>query len=369
MNNTKEHVSEYLSQKFKVLSFIAIIAVVFSHAYNYTDTHLQPMTRITEGRHVPAMLEFCISNALMRFCVPVFFLISGFLFFAGLQEFKASDYFKKIKRRIISLLVPYLFWVLLWTFIGLLLVNLFSDAGFPQLQGTFAGEEYSVIKLMYLKPIPFQFWFIRDLLKLVLISPLFYLLARELKEYSILLFVIPWLIDMHFTVLPRSDSMLFFAIGVCMAVCDNDCLHLKRPYKSKVALLFPVCWILSCIGYTYLCATTDDRMLPDIFLTITYNICVALGVVSIFVLYDFLSGKAQKQGNSSVLSSSFIIFAIHEPLQHFIFQYVFLEERSDAVHIILYFGLPILLTLICIMINIFLSRFAPRLRVFLTGGR
>ena len=84
-------INEYLSKKILFLSLISMIAVVFAHAYNYADTFLQPHTIITEGLHPVACIEYAILNALTRFSVPMFFMISGFLFFVG-KEFGASTY-------------------------------------------------------------------------------------------------------------------------------------------------------------------------------------------------------------------------------------------------------------------------------------
>ena len=78
-----QKMNSYLSKKISFLSMISMIAVVFIHAYNYTDSFLQPNTIITEGLHLGACVQFAISNALARFAVPLFFMISGFLFFFG----------------------------------------------------------------------------------------------------------------------------------------------------------------------------------------------------------------------------------------------------------------------------------------------
>lgn len=368
METVKERVPSYFSQKIRVLSFFTMIAVVYIHAYNYADTFLQPMTRIKEGMHIPAMIEFFFANALTRFAVPTFFLISGYLFFAGLQKFTAADYIGKIKSRIISLVVPYAFWVPFWSFIGLLMINLFSDANFPILQEKFADWADSPFRCMYNLPLPFQFWFLKDLMKLVLLSPLFYLLVTKLKEYSLLLFIIPWLLDISFPVVPNVDGMLFFAAGTYIALCGKDRMHIERPVRNKTALLFPIIWVLACAGYTLLCASPSAACVPDMFLTIAHKICMALGVASVFILYDFLPKKESKK-QSPILASTFVIFALHEPLQHFVFQYVFLQERSDALHLVLYFSLPLLFVLFGILVSILLSRFAPKLRSFLTGGR
>ena len=54
-----------------------MIAVVFIHSYNYKDNFLTPTTSISESFNVYAMFEYFISNALARFAVPLFFIISG----------------------------------------------------------------------------------------------------------------------------------------------------------------------------------------------------------------------------------------------------------------------------------------------------
>lgn len=43
--------------------------------------------------------------------VPLFFAISGYMFFWGINSFNKDTYIKKLKKRIQSLLVPYLFWI------------------------------------------------------------------------------------------------------------------------------------------------------------------------------------------------------------------------------------------------------------------
>lgn len=73
--------NDYLSKKLRYIGLICMIFVVFIHAYNYQDSFLQPNTIISEGLNLGACLEFMISNALTRSAVPIFFAISGFLFF------------------------------------------------------------------------------------------------------------------------------------------------------------------------------------------------------------------------------------------------------------------------------------------------
>ena len=192
MEKRSERVPAYLSRKLRLLSFGSIVAVVLIHAYNYTDTFLQPSTRIAEGMYLPAMIEFFFSNALAHFANPLFFAISGYLLFAGLEAFAFADYVNTLKKRVISLVVPYMFWVFLWTLIGLLILNLIGGDAFPILQEKFAAWDSDPFGCVYNLPLAFQFWFIKDLMKLMLLSPLFFLLASRLGYYSMLVTIQSW---------------------------------------------------------------------------------------------------------------------------------------------------------------------------------
>lgn len=76
------------------------------------ERFLQSSTFIAEGTVPGAMLQFFISNALVRFAVPMFFMFSGYLFFVKF-EFSWKGYLKKVLKRVYSLLVPFLLWTAL----------------------------------------------------------------------------------------------------------------------------------------------------------------------------------------------------------------------------------------------------------------
>ena len=56
----------------------------------------------------PVYSTLCIifPEAICRLAVPLFFLISGYLFFNGLEKWNKGLYLTKLKRRAKSLLVP-----------------------------------------------------------------------------------------------------------------------------------------------------------------------------------------------------------------------------------------------------------------------
>ena len=211
----------------------------------------------------------------------------------------------------------------------------------------------------------------KDLLKLALMSPLIYLLAKKLKKYAVVLLALPWLMDFSVPHLPNTEGLLFFTLGAVLAVCGDEwgLTAETRQQPRKAALCFPACWIAACAAYALMSATAAETNVSDVVLTLMYRLCVILGVVSVFVLYEFLPQRIRTMDSARLPASTFLLFAVHEPLQHLVFQGVLLTERLDAVHLLLYFGLPAAMMLLCSGLSRLLKRFAPDFRSFVTGGR
>ncbi len=372
VNSAKDLVPEYLSHKIRSLMFFTTEMVVLVHSYNYTDSFLQPTTKLSEGLYFPAMIEFFFSNALNRFVNPLFFAISGYLFFVGIEKFTVKLYVNKLKKRVISLLTPYVFWVFFWTFIGLMIVNIVGSSHFPLLAEKFENWPVSPFGSMYHSPVPFQFWFIKDLFKLVLLSPVIYFFVKKLGKYAIVLLFIPWLMDISFPYMPYCDGLISFTIGCYCAVYGLDRKYMTSPLCALKLAVFPIIWILLCIGYTFVSAIGEEIGINDITLLLLYKGCVAFGFLSVFTLYDFFYRRKSFSDNKFTLAlkkSSFMVFCIHEPLQHFVFQGVVTPDTSIAMHLLLYFGLPIVFISFGVLVNQLISKVSPGLHQFLTGNR
>ena len=97
--------TQYLSDKFKVLSLISIILVLYIHSgfHDYPNE--------IQGMVFNANLQNFISGMIGRCAVPLFYAISGYLFFTDLYDGRNADYQKlwfKIKKRGKTLLIPYI---------------------------------------------------------------------------------------------------------------------------------------------------------------------------------------------------------------------------------------------------------------------
>lgn len=113
-------------------------------------------------------------------CVPCYFIISGYLFFYNINEFCISDYKKKIKTRINSLLVPYV----IWNIIAIIPFCIYYNNG--QINEILNNKEYiSLLRIFWdidsgFYPLDFPLWYLRDLIIVILLSPITYFIIKKM---------------------------------------------------------------------------------------------------------------------------------------------------------------------------------------------
>ena len=147
---------KYLSETIGVLRFPLMVCVVLIHT-------IIP----NQAKHLFVdWFDSYVIESFVRIAVPLFFFISGFLFFYGVNVFGKSEYWYKLKKRVKRLLVPYL----LWGVFAILVKYIFFLFG-ENCAYLFDGY-FKCIYYVLWNPISYQLWFVRDLFLVVLISPL-----------------------------------------------------------------------------------------------------------------------------------------------------------------------------------------------------
>ena len=363
--------NEYLRSKIKVLSFFLVVLVVFVHSYNIdlslntgnTDTGLSALQNNRILSFDSFFQEF-LCNGMFRICSPLFFIISGYLFFVNLTG-KPDDFKKKLKKRFNTLIIPYLFWSL-WG-----IAVYFALQSFPQSRVFFTKEllkDYSIQKLLYtlfLDPIPYQLWYVRDLAVFAILSPVLYFVFKYIRFWILPFCLFMWFYDFNFVIF-RNQSLLFFALGALISQRNEKLL---KPESSGLAFIFAFLWIVFVLIKTRLVFLEFQNLL---IISILHKISILMGILTINYLYDILFKNIDvaKTNAYKIVTFSFFVFTSHEPIITIIKKGLFFVAGNGEIKSIIIFLLaPVLTIPLCISVGYFLKKHVPNFYGVITGWR
>lgn len=351
------------SNRLSILRFPLIVGVIFVHNYS-SDVAL------ASGAIGPAEMDVAgdfvrnlVSKGIARAAVPLFFLMSGYLFFYG-QRFSVEIYLRKLSGRASTLLVPFIFWN------ALTLAALAAAQAIPAAQDFFSGRNariagfsifdyFNAMLGLDRRPISYQFWFIRDLIILVILSPIIRHLVEKVGWAFLSLLFYFWFIDIWPVMAPSAESTLFFSVGAALSCKGRSIFLLDRTFAPVLAM--------------YGAALLTGALHPNEQYTPYVNrIGIILGAITFLCATKLLYNRESLRSRLLALSaSSFFVFAAHEPLLTVAkkITYKIVQPSSEVVLLGIYFFIPVTLTFFLFLIYTFCSRTFPRATNFVTGGR
>jgi surface polysaccharide O-acyltransferase-like enzyme len=353
------------------LRFPLIVGVLFIH--NGSATVSISGEELGNSGYMP-LHHFCsdlFSQILGRVAVPLFFFISGFLFFLKTPYLGKKEYFQKLRARTKTLLIPYLFWNLLY------LAFLFLAFSIPALglskwinrmsEITAFDFQYMLTSLWGLPsrgmyPIVYQFWFIRDLMVVVVLSPIIYLFVKKAKIYGIFLLGVLWFFNCGFVITGISSvAIFFFTAGAWFGINKQNMVEQMGHIKSLSFIVYPVLVVADLL--------TKEYMLVNPYV---HKMGIVFGVIFLFNLSSFLLYTNKITVNKFLSTASFFVFAVHEmwllsPIRKVVF--VVLKPSTDVELAILYFVNVIIVISIALLLYYLLRKFLPRFTKIITGGR
>jgi surface polysaccharide O-acyltransferase-like enzyme len=364
---------ELQSKVIYFLRFPLIIGIVFVH--NYSSTVFIQGTEIGVANSVDIPIYHIISELfsqiLGRISVPLFFFISGFLFFFQ-TDFNRNSYNKKLKRKIKSLLIPYLFWNIAWLLLYHIVPNIPILSAWLNGGGRNYNLGYIISSLWGIKneaggmtyPICYQFWFIRDLMVIVLLTPVLYLYIKKFKIYGVLLLSILWYLNCWFSFMGTHGlsiiALFFFTVGAWFSINKKNLVEELDKIKNISFYLYPLIVIIDLLtkgsNYNYLIS----------------RLGILFGIAFFFNLVSYLLNNGKIKVNAFLSASSFFIFAIHmpwllSPIKKIFFK--LFEPTSDLPLTLFYFMVPLLVVFISLILYYLLKRFCPAFTKIIIGGR
>ncbi|MDM8236973.1 acyltransferase family protein [[Ruminococcus] torques] len=167
------------SYKITIVSFWLAICVVFIHANN-TSTYQFDLSDTFE-RSVYIFENW--AQGWQQCAVPLFFIISGFLFF---RNYTPEKLVSKWKSRCKTLLVPYL----IWTHIPWILLSVVKLSPYGNVIGTDASFTFQSWKNFVLLCSGSVLWYVRATMVFVLLSPAIYMVLKKKQLGLLCIFLI-----------------------------------------------------------------------------------------------------------------------------------------------------------------------------------
>lgn len=182
----------------------------------------------------------------LSFSVPIFFLISGYLFFYNPNNITVdySYYIGKLKRRVSSLLVPYILWILLY-------YVYMRIADSEKLNVMMAGKNW--FRIFWDanpdggNPLLGPYWYLRDLMKCCLLSPCFYVLFKNKymgSSIMALLLFLYFFSPFHILTIGFS-TILFFSIGAFCGLHNLKLPEISNYHLVSILTIFLCVFILT----------------------------------------------------------------------------------------------------------------------------
>lgn len=335
------------NQAISSIRFPLIVLVVFVHLKG----EVCPVTIGSNGSFWIFFTEM-ISHNLGAIAVPSFFVISGYLYFLGLDgDLTWTWTFGKWKKRVKSLLVPYLFWNLFVILAIIVKSNLFSLFGFAEDELMEYVRQMDVKDWLLTGPADFPLWYLRDLIVMVIISPLIYYLIKYFKLTTVILLAVPYFIW-------GTTSLFYFGAGAVMGLRKDDLAELSYRIRKPVYIIALIMLLASTAASGTAAHCTIRRCFIPFGVVAFYNL-IAEMPVRVRNLFSRLSG------------SVFFIYAAHEIYILGWTRGMFLRVFGDGVtgSVISYFGIPVVVLTVCLVLYQVFRKVTPKTLSFVCGGR
>ena len=210
-------------------------------------------------------------------------------------------------------------------------------------------------------PMCFQFWFLRDLIIVSLLSPIVFLIAKKWR-FLVLALLALWFFDYKIPLPGLNSSVItFFTLGAFLSL--NKMTDKDVPQSS-----FNIFVILYFVLFTIEVALYNTNLSDTICFHLIYKVGVLIGVF-VFPLYYYFYHN--KNVNSFLEKGSFFVYAAHGVLVS-IFTRLLLSAipvNSDLRALGDYFLIPVLSVSACLLSYYILKRFLPKFTSILTGGK
>ncbi len=327
----------YLSRKIRIISFFLMILIVVLHAN---------LIELSTG--TSRFVQSLFTEELTRVAVPLFFLISGYLYFINCDGSKVF-FLKKMRRRVRSLVIPYL----LLTILGGV-VLFFTKKG---------DSLFSLIidSILIYPRVFYQLWFVHDLIIMSFLSPLFYWFLKKIPYLWILVCLV-WLTGHYWSLLNivNYESLFFWGMGGLIAFHFPILAEYQSVNRKGLVTSILIIWLFISFFIAY-----NGRPFY------IHGINLLMGIYVIWGGYDIIFPLVDHNlSNINLTKYTFFLYLFHEPiLTGYKKSLLTMLELNQLTSMIIYVVSPILTLCTILLVGQFAKRHTPIIYYIFTGNR
>ena len=394
-----------VSQTISLLRFPLIVAVVFIH-FNLVENGLTIQGRpcfVGMAAWVWYAVEM-VSEVVARLSVPLFYVVSGYLFFRSADSFSCHEYIAKLRRRFRSLFIPYVLWNLMavaWLAFHILLMRLLDAGGeggvefrfsFMRLLNTLSYSNATNGFVVYLDqvgthalsvfPADVPLWFVRDLMIVVLLSPLVRWLILKARVWYVVAVGVVWYVCQAWTTLQAVHgadiplfntsafqvitytvaALFFFSLGAWLSLRRIDFMSFLTGRRVVLVAIYVAIAVFDL-------ATKTHPLNPCI-----HNLGIVVGIAAVWAVAARVGQPTTRLTQRVGISAGavFFIFALHNIVMSDIARVVYtLLPWADhsLLTFLFYILVPLITILLCLVAYRILKTILPSVCNVLTGAR
>ena len=252
--------------------------------------------------HIPYKVTIyteCFVAFISRSAVPLFFIISGFLFASSNYPFAI-----KIKKRIYALLIPFFIWML----VGFVFIELKIFLGFVSHENIFTNANLldkiifttGIFNTLPLLDVPM--WYIRNLFLICCLYPIIKKAIQSFPRFYITTLLICYLFKINDLQSTIAQTLTFFSIGAYISIFK---LNITSLFEQKRTLF--CCFLLLILIPLWL--YFKEFYISEFFSQVG-SLCFIYLIPGTLLTIN-TSKKILIDRNSFFVKSSFFIYAIH----------------------------------------------------------
>lgn len=258
--------NQLTSRSINWLRIALVILVLFVHVHPDHNPHWLTLDNLS-GQPLGWVIFSVIGTFINKFAfiaVPLFFTISGYLFFHKLETWSWSVWKQKIRSRVRTLLIPFIIFNVICA-ISLLCLSLKNGGGWT-LAGAYEGrwplvgwlwngvsycqgwKNWLGMDMQLYYPLDVPLWFVRDLMVMLALSPAIYWLISKGGALYLGVGGIAYCLGVLCCAPGFStNALFFFSIGAFAAIRGIDPVEWSRKNIKWILPVFMCFWIVGSI--------------------------------------------------------------------------------------------------------------------------